>query len=64
VKAHPGSAAAANNLANVQLKLGQHEAALANAEKALQLTAEDAALQAQINDTMHDIRQARSAKRK
>jgi len=31
VKAHPESAAA-YNLVNVQLKLGQHEAALANAE--------------------------------
>ena len=64
VKTHPESAAAANNLANVQLKLGQHEAALTNAKKALQLAAEDAASQAQINDTMDDIRQARSAKRK
>lgn len=64
VKTHPESAAAANNLANVQLRLGQHDAAMANAEKAMQLAAEDAALRAQISDTMRDIRRAGPAKRK
>jgi hypothetical protein len=62
VSAHPDSAAAHNNLANVQLALGQHAPALVSARKALQLAGSDTALQAQINDTLHEIAQAKKAK--
>lgn len=63
VSSHPQSAAAHNNLANVQLALGQHAAALASANKAMQLAGEDAALKTQISDTLKEIGKAKTAKR-
>ena len=64
VSAHPQSAAAHNNLANVQLTLGQRSAARASAKKALQLAGDDASLKAQISDTLQEIEQAKTADRK
>jgi hypothetical protein len=64
VSVHPDSAAAYNNLANVQLALAQHAAALASARKALQLATGDMVLQAQINDTLREIEQAKTVKRR
>lgn len=64
VSAHPESAAANNNLANVQLALGQHSAALSSARKALQLASDDTALQSQINDTLREIEQAKTSNKR
>jgi hypothetical protein len=55
VKHHPDSAAAHNNLAHVLLTLGELNAAKKMADKALQLSGEDAELRAQVNETLQSI---------
>lgn len=53
--AHPDSAVAHNNLANVQLAQGDVKAAKLSAEKALQLAGGDQKLQSQIQKTIDEI---------
>lgn len=58
IQAHPESAAAHNNYANVLLAQGNTKQALSSAERAMQLAAGDAKLQAQIQTTLHEINAA------
>lgn len=55
IAAHPDSAAAYNNLANVLLLQGDQLAAREAAEKALQLAGEDEKLQSQVKATLDEI---------
>jgi len=55
IAAHPESAVAYNNLANVLLAQGDVLAAKASAEKALRLAAQDQKLQSQIQKTLDEI---------
>jgi tetratricopeptide (TPR) repeat protein len=59
VNAHPDSAAAHNNLANVELALGHYAAAQQHAERALALTAPDSALRPLILETLAAISERR-----
>jgi len=55
ISAHPDSAAAYNNLANVLLAQGNVPAARSAAEKALELAGEDQKLQSQVQKTLGEI---------
>ena len=59
VTAHPDSAAAHNNLANVELALGHYAEAQQHAERALALAAPDSTLRPLILDTLAAIDQRR-----
>lgn len=58
IQAHPNSAAAHNNYANVLLAQGQRQEALMVAERAMQLAVGDMHLQSQIKATLDEIRAA------
>jgi tetratricopeptide (TPR) repeat protein len=59
VTAHPDSAAAHNNLANVELALGHYAEAQEHAERAFALSAPDSSLRPLILDTLAAIEQRR-----
>lgn len=59
VDAHPDSAAAHNNLANVELALGHYAEAQQHAERALSLVAPDSSLRPLVLETLAEIRQRR-----
>lgn len=59
VDTHPDSAAAHNNLANVELALGHYAEAQQHAERALALAAPDSPLRPLIQDTLSAIRHRR-----
>jgi tetratricopeptide (TPR) repeat protein len=59
VDAHPDSAPAHNNLANVELALGHYAEAQQHAERALQLAAPDSSLRPLILDTLAAIQERR-----
>lgn len=61
VAAHPQSAAAHNNLANVLLAKGSYRQAQASAQQALEHAGEDAGLKALIMQTMREISAKQSA---
>jgi tetratricopeptide (TPR) repeat protein len=64
ISAHPQSAAAYNNLAHAQLALGQVAAARDSANEAMRLAGDNAGLKAQISDTLKEIGQAGTTRRK